>query len=109
MEIKDKDFVWLCDKLTNNIEWGFLCDGHIILQSGGFEYLEDFNEDGVYDGYEHYFIGGFIRNATSFASAQAFCEHHLNSTDRFLDHHTKMLYGSASIEAEDLYRKIKLS
>lgn len=106
MKINNKDFVWLCNCIKGTIDWGYVSDEHIILQSGGFECLNDFKEDGKYFDCEQYFIGGFVRNATSFTSAQAFYKHHLSGEDRFLDHHTAMVAVSASKWAKGCYEYI---
>lgn len=103
MKIKDKDFVWLCDIAEGTIDWGYVMDGRIILQNSGFEDLADFDEFGIYKDYDDYFIGGFVRNATSFASARAFYEHCLSGDDRFFDHNTQMVAMGMSKWAEGWY------
>lgn len=103
MKIKNGDFVWLCDTSDKTIDWAFVYGGKLILQNSGFEELTDFDEFGRYKDYDDYFIGGFVRNANSFASARAFYEHCLSGDDRFLDHNTQMVAMGFSKGTEDWY------
>lgn len=104
MKIKDGDFMWLGDT-EGTIDWAVVYNGKLILQNGGFEELCEFNEYGEYKDYDSYFIGGIVRNASSFASARAFYEFYISENDRFLNHHTDMIAMSTSMWAMNFYRE----
>ncbi|MBQ0089348.1 MAG: hypothetical protein KBT27_08445 [Prevotellaceae bacterium] len=90
MKLETNDFVWLYSASKNIIEWGVVINEKIIYQHGGFEDVDDFDEDLICKLDSAFFLGGVVRNAPSFNSAKAFYEHWAKGEDRFLDHHTKM-------------------
>lgn len=91
MKLETNDFVWFYNASKNIIEWGVVINEKIIYQNGGFDDVDNFDEEDLickFDG--AFFLGGVVRNATSFNSAKAFYEHWAKGEDRFLDHHTRM-------------------
>lgn len=90
MKLETNDFVWIWNGAEGVIDWGVVIGDKIVLQMGGFEEVNNFDENLVYKCDYDYYIGGIVRNATSFASARAFYEHWANGDDRFINHHTNM-------------------
>lgn len=90
MNLKTNDFVWIWNGVNESLDWGVVIGDKIVLQFGGFEDIDDFDENLVCKDSYDYYIGAIVRNASSFASAKAFYEHWVNGDDRFINHHTEM-------------------
>lgn len=90
MKLETNDFVWIWNGAEGVIDWGIVIGDKIVLQMGGFEDINDFDENLVYKCDYDYYIGGIVRNANSFASARTFYEHWADNDDRFINRHTNM-------------------